>query len=159
MTCAPCYVLHLRSWLTTCVCCCCRCRVKFGAFVEYLETEYAGQFDRIASGHYARMVSCSHQHQLQQQQQQPTQQQQQQQHDLLPAVPSPADAAQQLGRLASHSQASSSTGSGQPGSARYLSLTPDVVKDQTYFLANLSAAQLYRCMFPLGSFTKPQVGT
>jgi tRNA-specific 2-thiouridylase len=38
-----------------------------------------------------------------------------------------------------------------------LRLTPDAVKDQTYFLANLSAGQLARCMFPLGPFTKPQV--
>lgn len=29
------------------------CRVKFGAFYEYLDSEHAGQFDRIASGHYA----------------------------------------------------------------------------------------------------------
>lgn len=33
----------------------CNSRVKFGAFLEYLEKEYAGQFDRVASGHYARL--------------------------------------------------------------------------------------------------------
>lgn len=135
----------------------CYCRVKFGAFVEYLETEHAGQFDRIASGHYARMMAQAQYKQQQQQQPPQDQQQDQRQHHVeLHPVAAAADSAQQLDRLASHSQASSS--SGQPGSSRYLSLTPDAVKDQTYFLANLSAAQLSRCMFPLGGFTKPQVG-
>lgn len=31
----------------------CTHRVKFGAFLEHLETAHAGCFDRIASGHYA----------------------------------------------------------------------------------------------------------
>ena len=35
--------------------------------------------------------------------------------------------------------------------------TPDPIKDQTYFLAYLSQAQLQRALFPLGSFTKAQV--
>jgi hypothetical protein len=39
-----------------------------------------------------------------------------------------------------------------------LALTPDAVKDQTYFLAHLSQAQLSKAMFPLGGLTKPQVG-
>ncbi len=38
-----------------------------------------------------------------------------------------------------------------------LLLTPDAVKDQTYFLAGLSTQQLSRVMFPLGYLTKPQV--
>jgi tRNA-specific 2-thiouridylase len=38
-----------------------------------------------------------------------------------------------------------------------LALTPDAVKDQTYFLAHLSQAQLSRAIFPLGGLTKPQV--
>ncbi|GIL55295.1 hypothetical protein Vafri_10858 [Volvox africanus] len=38
-----------------------------------------------------------------------------------------------------------------------LLLTPDAVKDQTYFLANLSPRQLSRVMFPLGCLTKSQV--
>jgi hypothetical protein len=39
----------------------------------------------------------------------------------------------------------------------YLAMTPDVVKDQTYFLGQLSPAQLARTMFPLGGLSKPQV--
>ena len=38
-----------------------------------------------------------------------------------------------------------------------LALTPDVVKDQTYFLANLRPEQLKKAMFPLGGFDKPTV--
>ncbi|KAG2431081.1 hypothetical protein HXX76_009614 [Chlamydomonas incerta] len=38
-----------------------------------------------------------------------------------------------------------------------LLLTPDAVKDQTYFLAGLSPGQLARVMFPLGCLTKSQV--
>jgi tRNA (5-methylaminomethyl-2-thiouridylate)-methyltransferase len=35
--------------------------------------------------------------------------------------------------------------------------SPDAVKDQTYFLAHLTQAQLQRTYFPLGLFTKDQV--
>ena len=38
----------------------------------------------------------------------------------------------------------------------WLALTPDAVKDQTYFLAHLSQCQLARTLFPLGHLTKPQ---
>jgi tRNA-specific 2-thiouridylase len=122
--------------------------VKFGAFVEYLEREHGGSFDRIASGHYACI-------------QRPQQQQQQQ-----AAVHHDAADNQLQERLLSNAQASSSsssvetdssTTSSSSSSSVVLRLTPDAVKDQTYFLANLSAGQLARCMFPLGPFTKPQV--
>ena len=33
-------------------------------------------------------------------------------------------------------------------------MTPDAVKDQTYFLAHLSQQQLARTIFPLGTLTK-----
>ncbi|KAL4513361.1 hypothetical protein Ndes2437B_g00573 [Nannochloris sp. 'desiccata'] len=38
-----------------------------------------------------------------------------------------------------------------------LALTPDAIKDQTYFLAHLSPSQLANTLFPLGNLTKPQV--
>ncbi|GMH32703.1 hypothetical protein BSKO_00537 [Bryopsis sp. KO-2023] len=38
-----------------------------------------------------------------------------------------------------------------------LCLTPDLVKDQTYFLANLTQEQLNRTLFPLGFFMKDEV--
>ena len=37
----------------------CNSKIKFGAFVEYLEEKYPkGTWDRVASGHYARMETC-----------------------------------------------------------------------------------------------------
>lgn len=38
-----------------------------------------------------------------------------------------------------------------------LTLTPDAIKDQTYFLASLSVSQLQKAMFPLGCFDKKTV--
>jgi hypothetical protein len=34
----------------------CNSRIKFGAFFDYLEAQFPGHFDRIASGHYARLL-------------------------------------------------------------------------------------------------------
>jgi tRNA U34 2-thiouridine synthase MnmA/TrmU len=64
-----------------------------------------------------------------------------------------------LDRQASHAKASSSGSSSSSDSSTNVQLlmVPDAVKDQTYFLSNLSPEQLSHCMFPLGSFTKPQV--
>ena len=39
----------------------------------------------------------------------------------------------------------------------YLSRSPDPVKDQTYFLADLSQKQLARALFPIGKYTKSEV--
>lgn len=39
----------------------------------------------------------------------------------------------------------------------FLTLTPDPIKDQTYFLARLSQEQLSHALFPLGIYNKPQV--
>ena len=81
--------------------------MKFGAFYEHLEAHFGGCFDRIGSGHYARLVR--------------------------------GDAEPDL------------AGS---GSQVRLAMTPDAVKDQTYFLAHLSQQQLARTIFPLGTLTK-----
>jgi len=43
------------------------------------------------------------------------------------------------------------------GGAYYLSLAPDVIKDQTYFLARLSQEQLAKALFPIGHLNKTQV--
>ena len=39
----------------------------------------------------------------------------------------------------------------------FLHLTPDAIKDQTYFLARLTQQQLKKCLFPIGKFTKSHV--
>ena len=77
--------------------------MKFGAFYAHLEAHFGGRFDRVASGHYARLVRR-------------------------------------------HSE--------DPASQVRLALTPDAIKDQTYFLAHLSQEQLCQTMFPLGTLTK-----
>ena len=77
------------------------CRVKFGAFYEYLASHQDHKFDRIASGHYARIIRGD-----------------------------------------------------DPVEPVRLALAPDAVKDQTYFLAHLTQAQLSRVIFPLGSLNK-----
>ncbi len=117
----------------------CNSRVKFGAFYDYLDTKYGTAYDRVASGHYARVERR----------------------------PSPrraeggglaqGDGAQGQGREAT-TQASGGGHQGQQEEPEaVLLMTPDAVKDQTYFLANLSTAQLSRVMFPLGCLTKTQV--
>ncbi|KAI7843379.1 hypothetical protein COHA_002977 [Chlorella ohadii] len=116
----------------------CNSRVKFGAFYEYLEQEHGAAFDRVASGHYARLERS------------PT--------------PGPAEAAAaaeaagergpQPAPLAQQQQQQQHGGEQQDVR---LALTPDAVKDQTYFLAHLSQRQLARTLFPLGHLTKPQV--
>lgn len=82
----------------------CNSRVKFGAFYEYLASHQDHKFDRIASGHYARIIRGD-----------------------------------------------------DPDEPVRLALAPDAVKDQTYFLAHLTQAQLSRVMFPLGSLNKVEV--
>ncbi len=39
----------------------------------------------------------------------------------------------------------------------FLKKTPDAIKDQTYFLSQLSRSQLSRALFPIGSYTKEEV--
>lgn len=43
------------------------------------------------------------------------------------------------------------------GGKFYLKKTADAVKDQTYFLSQLSKVQLSRALFPIGQYTKPEV--
>lgn len=40
---------------------------------------------------------------------------------------------------------------------KLLQTTPDIIKDQTYFLAKLNQSQLQQCDFPLANLTKAQV--
>jgi tRNA-specific 2-thiouridylase len=90
----------------------CNSRIKFGAFLEHVAAAHPGAFDRVASGHYARV------------------------------------------------QRARGSAGGAPGGAGpppLLRLSEDDAKDQTYFLAGLSAAQLRAAMFPLGCLPKPAV--
>lgn len=79
----------------------CNARIKFGAFYEFLEKEYPGQFDKIATGHYAWTEE-------------------------------------------------------QDGKT-LLMMSPDSIKDQTYFLSQLSQEQAARALFPIGQLEKSAV--
>eukprot|EP00873_Tetraselmis_striata_P013172 jgi/Tetstr1/433436/TSEL_022710.t1 len=109
-------VMSIRKGLTPNPDILCNSRIKFGAFHEFLEKAHAGEFDRIVSGHYARVDRPEYR------------------------------------------KTNTGTASASPtGNKVLLAITPDEVKDQTYFLAQLSQAQIARCMFPLGSLTKAAV--
>lgn len=45
----------------------------------------------------------------------------------------------------------------EKGGKKFLKKTPDLVKDQTYFLSQLSKSQLKRAIFPIGEFEKTKV--
>jgi hypothetical protein len=202
---------------------CFACRVKFGAFLEYLGKEHAGRFDRIASGHYARLIRGQdaaaavaaapegavaalaglkaaaaapkaaaategagvvtgrslandvnamqhHQEELN------TLTERQSSHTSASTSSSTISRASngssssrngngsstssssRNGNGSSSSSSSSSSNQSTPDAPPVLlAMTPDALKDQTYFLAHLSPQQLSRAMFPLGGFTKPQV--
>lgn len=217
----------------------CNSRVKFGAFYDFLESNFGGHFDRVASGHYARLLRpgttgaadagaaapaataaaasqpaqavaaavAGHSgtdHRV----------------SSVSSVNSSSDPSSSIGMQAapsgrpSHVGAANSCGDAASGGAApaqpphssnfshrgapdginqhngtqsgsvntatehdaatssraatstaataatsdvQLALTPDEVKDQTYFLAHLTQKQLQRVLFPLGPFTKPQV--
>ena len=80
----------------------CNQHIKFGAFVDAVGDRFGDRFERVASGHYARLRTLE-------------------------------DGTTQLLRGV------------------------DPLKDQTYFLYQLSQEQLRRCMFPLGALTKAEV--
>ncbi|GLC68117.1 hypothetical protein PLESTF_000647800 [Pleodorina starrii] len=209
----------------------CNSRVKFGAFYDYLDRTHGPAFDRVASGHYARVERVPRQRRAplppEQQQQQETERQETERQETCGGTGVEDSSSSGRGsssgfgrgseeveveaeRRASHAAASTSgpasaawgrqqqapgaapthgsvpvgytadagarraaAGGGAAGGAGggeadtavdeeegeevRLLLTPDAVKDQTYFLANLSPRQLSRVMFPLGCLTKSQV--
>lgn len=75
----------------------CNKQIKFGAFLDYIGTE----FNHVASGHYAQVEACN--------------------------------------------------------GGYFLKIAPDRIKDQTYFLSQLSQSQLARVMFPIGHLQKQEV--
>lgn len=75
----------------------CNQYIKFGTFLDKIDAS----FDKVASGHYAKVV--------------------------------------------------------EEGGKFKLFRNPDLVKDQTYFLARLTQKQLSRALFPLEEYTKPEI--
>lgn len=79
----------------------CNSRIKFGCFYDRIDERFDGEFEKVATGHYANVR--------------------------------------------------------RTGDIYRLTTTPDPVKDQTYFLAHLSQAQVSRALFPIGKYRKSEV--
>ena len=79
----------------------CNARIKFGAFYDFLEKNYAERFDKIATGHYAWTE--------------------------------------------------------EKNGKTMLVMSPDPIKDQTYFLSQLSQEQMNKALFPIGRLQKSAV--
>lgn len=106
----------------------CNAQIKFGAFYEYLSSRKDIVFDKIATGHYAQ-VECT---------------ENQPEKFSLPEIPQ--------GGL------SRSRNLSQTDFRRcLLKMSPDPVKDQTYFLSQLSQEQLAKACFPIGHLQKGEV--
>lgn len=131
----------------------CNARIKFGAFYEYLMNDRlapannavgvapagwrntsvsetgVGGFEKIATGHYARM-------------------------EASPVIPSKEG----IQKAKPGSPIPPKAGKQAEMTTRYLlKKTPDVIKDQTYFLSQLTQKQLSRALFPIGEYEKKEV--
>ena len=128
----------------------CNSTIKFGAFYDYLDKQHGGRFERVASGHYARVLRMpahcqAHAHAATQ----PGL-------TVEPCGPAPAGTHVSSSEQAQQQEEEGLFGGEDEGHV-LLALTPDAVKDQTYFLAHLSRQQMRRTMFPLAGLTKLQV--
>lgn len=106
----------------------CNSRIKFGMFYDHV----GRHFRHVATGHYARL-----------------------EHDLL--APTTAAGAAVVG-----ADDVIAVGAGDVAEERddrrvRLLLSPDEVKDQTYFLCALNQAQLRKALFPVGAYTKERI--
>jgi len=117
----------------------CNSRIKFGTFLD----RFAGDFDLVASGHYARLLEAGPERDGQ-------------------------GGGEGQGKSESESEGGGGGGGGGVGvggsggggaGARQVVLvqSPDAHKDQTYFLCHLRQAQLSRLCFPLGGMPKSEV--
>ena len=125
----------------------CNAHIKFGAFYDFI----AGKgFDKIATGHYAQVAD-----------------------DDFSRISSSAhirsSEADTLDILRSSDQKSETVPASNINGAQKssieksrtklvrLKMSPDPIKDQTYFLSQLTQAQLTQALFPIGKYEKREV--
>lgn len=133
----------------------CNAQIKFGAFYEYLASRQDIHFDKIATGHYAQTeeVVIS---------------------DGIFSSPSrlinafddrknPLNQRHPKGFFRTESISSDKSKPAEkthpirPEKKMILKMSSDPVKDQTYFLSQLTQAQLAKAMFPIGHLQKGEV--
>ena len=107
----------------------CNQRIKFGMFFNHIDSS----FDKVATGHYAQVRWVE-----------------------LDTVPVRVDGGLQ-GRMETSPLTLSGFYRGERTGIFSLHKSPDLVKDQTYFLSYLSQAQLARALFPIGHLQKSEV--
>lgn len=108
----------------------CNSRVKFGMFYDHV----GKHFRHVATGHYARLEHAD---------------------DANLDVGGNDDASEARTAVTPLDVGGGGGGGGQ-GRVRLL-LSPDAVKDQTYFLCTLTQKQLGKALFPLGGYTKDRI--
>jgi tRNA-specific 2-thiouridylase len=118
----------------------CNAQIKFGAFYEYLSSRKDISFDKIATGHYAQVEEVVVSDDIFSSSEKRTGKL------SLPEIPEAG-----LSRSREISQS--------VFPASLLKMSPDKVKDQTYFLSQLSQEQLTKACFPIGHLQKEEVRT
>ncbi|CBN78203.1 tRNA-methyltransferase [Ectocarpus siliculosus] len=111
----------------------CNSRIKFGMFYDHV----GKHFRHVATGHYARLEHSGGS-------------------DDANATPSDRSAAAAAAAAGTEEPPVRVAAGSDRGRVRLL-LSPDAVKDQTYFLCALTQDQLRKALFPLGVYTKDQI--
>lgn len=111
----------------------CNSRIKFGMFYDHV----GKHFRHVATGHYARLEHSGGS-------------------DDANATPNDRSAAAAAAAAGTEEAPVRVAAGSDRGRVRLL-LSPDAVKDQTYFLCALTQDQLRKALFPLGVYTKDQI--
>ena len=125
-----------RTGYTPNACVLCNPAVKFG-FLPDAARRAGISFDAMATGHYARIVSMQ----------------------IQSASPDSPNGREEVLSALETLRANADSGLDFTARPHALLCGADRTRDQAYFLFRLSAGQLAKTLFPLGSLTKPEVRT
>jgi len=117
----------------------CNSRIKFGMFYD----RFGKDFDKVATGHYAQIFPMSGEESV---------------IARSPRRGNPESAEKQTGSPRPDETSELAMIAGDEGEQLYLlKKSPDPIKDQTYFLFQLSQEQVNKALFPIGGFQKSEV--